>query len=167
METCQTRWRRGRDSNPRYRERFYGRNSARAWPTIRAEKKHSCWREFVRLEFGSFWALSGSLHSSGRCEELGYTEHPAKACGSNLPAWAGSQQLESACSELHETAFARPPTWGTAQSRWRQQNEDMMKEGEGLSSRTTRLWIRHSRTEMIDCANASMSRTLWRPVPKL
>src|ERR1019366_4385196 len=129
--------------------------------SIRAGENLFAWNSAL------FWTLSGSLHSSGRCKELGYTEHPAKASGSNLPAWAGSQQLESACSELHETAFARPPTWGTAQSRWRRQNEDMMKEGEGLSSRTTRLWIRHSRTEMIDCANVSMSRTLWRPVPKL
>src|ERR1017187_10739589 len=41
------------DSNPRCREGLYGRNWARVWRTIRPEKKHPCWRESVRLGFGS------------------------------------------------------------------------------------------------------------------
>ena len=48
------------DSNPRCREGLYGRNWARVWRTIRPEKKHPCWRESVRLGFGSVWALSGA-----------------------------------------------------------------------------------------------------------
>ncbi len=48
-----TRWRSGVDSNPRYREVFYGRSWARVWRTIRPDKKPPCWREFVRLGFGS------------------------------------------------------------------------------------------------------------------
>src|ERR1035437_2630620 len=58
-----TRWRREGDSNSRDPSGFYGRNSARAWRTIRPEKKHPCWRESVRLEFGSSSDLSGSLRS--------------------------------------------------------------------------------------------------------
>ena len=48
-----TAWRRGADSNPRDASGFEGRNSTRVWRTIRPEQKHPCWREFVRLGFGS------------------------------------------------------------------------------------------------------------------
>jgi len=54
---------RGADSNPRYRKGFYGLNSARVWRIIRLEKKHRCWREYVRLGCGSFSHLSGPLRS--------------------------------------------------------------------------------------------------------
>ena len=53
----------GVDSNPRCREGFQGRNSARVWRAIRSDKKHPCSRDFVRLGFGSVSALSGSLRS--------------------------------------------------------------------------------------------------------
>ena len=53
----QTRWRRGADSNPRYRELTYARNLAGAWRIIRPEQKRLCWREIcspeIRLYFGS------------------------------------------------------------------------------------------------------------------
>jgi hypothetical protein len=48
-----------------------GKSSARIWRTIRPEEKHPCWGEFVRQKFGSVSALSGSLHSPGRRQELG------------------------------------------------------------------------------------------------
>ena len=56
-ETYQTVWRRGEDSNPRDPSGFEGRNSARVWRTIRPEKEHRRWREFVRL---------GSRHDAQR-----------------------------------------------------------------------------------------------------
>ena len=52
------RWRRGADSNPRDPSGFEGRNSTRVWRTIRPEQKHPCWKEFVRLRFGSARAMS-------------------------------------------------------------------------------------------------------------
>ena len=52
------------DSNPRCREGFQGRNSARVWRAIWSDKMHPCSeRVFVRLGFGSASALSGSLRS--------------------------------------------------------------------------------------------------------
>src|ERR1700719_4546451 len=54
------------DSNLRCRSGFYGRISARVWRAIRPDKKHPCWREFVRpwirlcfgfLRFASFAKL--------------------------------------------------------------------------------------------------------------
>jgi hypothetical protein len=60
-----TVWRRGADSNPRDPSGFEGRNSTRVWRTIRPEQKHPCWREFVRLGFGSSSELSGTLRSLG------------------------------------------------------------------------------------------------------
>ena len=40
---------------------FDGPNSSRVWRTIRPEKKHPCWREFVRQGFGRDLDLFGSL----------------------------------------------------------------------------------------------------------
>ena len=70
-----TRWRSGVDSNPRCREGFYGRNSARVCRTTRPDKKHPCWREFVRLGFGSASALSVSLRSPAPSPMLGDVGH--------------------------------------------------------------------------------------------
>src|SRR5208282_6285079 len=54
---------RGADSNPRDLSGLEGRNSARAWPAIRPDQKHPCWRDSVRLGFGSTSDLYGSLRS--------------------------------------------------------------------------------------------------------
>src|ERR1017187_2924016 len=63
------------DSNPRCREGLYGRNSARGWRTIRPEKKHPCWREFVRLEFGSVsCSLRFPLYE--RARQIGVRDQP-------------------------------------------------------------------------------------------
>jgi hypothetical protein len=67
----ETRWRSGVDSNPRYREGFYGREFRRSLRVIRPDKSIRAgenlfvWnsREFVRLEFDSASALSGSFRS--------------------------------------------------------------------------------------------------------
>lgn len=47
------------------------------------------------------------------------------------------------------------------------ENEQMVKEGQDLSSRLTRLRVRQARTEIIDCTSVSMPGTLLRPAPKL
>jgi hypothetical protein len=57
LQRRKTRWRRGADSNPRYRELTHARNLAGAWRIIRPEQKRLCWREIcspeIRLYFGS------------------------------------------------------------------------------------------------------------------
>jgi hypothetical protein len=53
-----TGWWSGVDSNPRCREGFQGRNSARVWRAIRSDKKHPCSREFCSL---GIWLCLGSL----------------------------------------------------------------------------------------------------------
>jgi hypothetical protein len=85
------------------------------------------------------------------------------------PSLAGSQQLNSVSLELHEAVFVPPAARCAAQSRWRRENEHVVKkkEGEDLSSKTAWLRIRQARTEMIDCASVSMPGTLRCPVPKL
>jgi len=65
-EKCGARWTEwwsGVDSNPRYREGFYGREFGRSLAQYSARQKHTRWREFVRLEFDSASALSGSFRS--------------------------------------------------------------------------------------------------------